>query len=129
MDSEYVPVGPIHDSNYLPLPSEGAGEPAPARHAFEGALTVPQGVVQVRALPGFEGALRIFPSLAGALVLYPYNVWLARRGFCASPGWLARRGRGARTERAPTWRNAWGALLLGIALLAGSVGLTFGLLA
>jgi uncharacterized membrane protein len=62
--------------------------------------------------------------LAGALLVYPFHLWLARRGLdgIATPEDAVHRP-------TPSLRNAWAALLLSVALLVASLGLTMGLTA
>jgi CubicO group peptidase (beta-lactamase class C family) len=65
-------------------------------------------------------------ALAGGLVLYPFNFWLARRGFLI---WHSRIAAGAETGPAmPSLRSAWWALLLSVATLVASMGLTLAML-
>ena len=67
-------------------------------------------------------------AFAGALTGYPFNAWMARRGFGF---WLVHLFADGEIEREedtmvlPSLRNAWGALLLSFALLSGSVVLVF----
>jgi uncharacterized membrane protein len=62
--------------------------------------------------------------LAGALLVYPFHLWLARRGLDgrAMP-------EDASGQPTPSLRTAWAALLLSFALLVASLGLTMGLIA
>jgi uncharacterized membrane protein len=62
--------------------------------------------------------------LAGALLVYPFHLWLARRGLDgrAMP-------EDASGQPTPSLRTAWAALLLSFALLVASLGLTMGLMA
>ena len=61
-------------------------------------------------------------AMAGALFAYPFNYWMARRGFLCWPGRLTVDGE-ARPAM-PSLRSAWWALLLSIVLLIASLGLT-----
>jgi CubicO group peptidase (beta-lactamase class C family) len=61
-------------------------------------------------------------AMAGALVTYPFNYWMARRGFLCWPGRLAIDGEAR--QAMPSLRSAWWALLLSIVVLIASLGLT-----
>ena len=58
---------------------------------------------------------------AGLLLVYPFNLWLAHRGWARWPA-----PEGAAFKAAPSLRSAWPALLLSFALLIASLGLTMG---
>ncbi|MGD8794257.1 MAG: serine hydrolase, partial [Anaerolineae bacterium] len=62
--------------------------------------------------PPWWGLLALAAAL-GALVAYPFHLWLARRGL----------------EAAPSLRTAWAGLLLSLVLLVASLGLTMGFVA
>ena len=70
----------------------------------------------------------VLGTLAGSLTVYPFNAWMARRGFS---WWPVQSFAGREIEREqgavalPSLRHAWGALLLSCALLAGSIVLMF----
>jgi hypothetical protein len=61
-------------------------------------------------------------AMAGALFAYPFNTWMARRGFTIWPGRIAVDGEAR--QAMPSLRSAWWALLLSIVLLIASLGLT-----
>jgi hypothetical protein len=66
----------------------------------------------------------ILTAFAGALTVYPFNAWTARRGFCFWPVYLFRDKKIEQAKNTLTilhLRNGWGALLLSFALLIGSV--------
>jgi hypothetical protein len=75
------------------------------------------------ARPAWWGILGL-AAVAGALVVYPFHLWLARRGLDgrATP-------EGGLRQPTPSLRTAWAALLLSFALLVASLGLTLGLVA
>ena len=75
------------------------------------------------ARPAWWGILGL-AAVAGALVVYPFHLWLARRGLDgrATP-------EGGLRQPTPSLRTAWAALLLSFALLVASLGLTMGLVA
>jgi hypothetical protein len=62
----------------------------------------------------------LLAALAGAVVLYPFNAWMARRGFVRRSGQA-----GAREDAAPgtSSRSAWGALLLSFGVLVAAIWL------
>lgn len=60
-------------------------------------------------------------GLAGVTVAYPFHVWLARRGMDAG---LAGSTRADAKAATPSLRQAWGALVLSLAVAVVSVGLT-----
>jgi hypothetical protein len=63
-------------------------------------------------------------AVVGAILLYPFDFWMARREFLNWPAWLSFGDKAAeRVTALPTLRNAWGALTLSLALFAGSLGL------
>jgi hypothetical protein len=70
----------------------------------------------------------VLGALAGALTVYPFNAWMARRGFS---WWPAKLFAGREIDREqgavalPCLRHAWGALLLSCVFLAGSIVLMF----
>jgi len=70
----------------------------------------------------------IICAFAGALTVYPFNVWMAHHGLGCLPVHLFAEG-GTRQEKStmvlPSLRNAWGALFLSFALLSGAVVLLF----
>jgi hypothetical protein len=81
--------------------------------------------------PLFLG-ITLVVTAAGLVLVYPFNAWLARRGFA---GWPARAAASAEpvsagrplTEVAvetPAWKNAWGALLVSIAAFVLAIVLT-----
>jgi len=70
-------------------------------------------------------AVLVLTVTAGAFLIYPYNLWLARRGLAG--WWPAEEGED--DVAVPSWRNAWGAFLLSLAALIVSVVLTALLLA
>jgi len=66
-------------------------------------------------------------TIAGAIVLHPFNLWMARRGITVWPVRVvvgAAAGRGQESVVTPSLRDAWWVLLLSIALLIASLGLT-----
>ena len=65
-------------------------------------------------------------AMAAALVVYPLNAWLTRRRSDCLPVWLFAGGPTVEENKMvlPSLRNAWGALLLSVALLVASLGLT-----
>lgn len=65
-------------------------------------------------------------AIAGALVVYPLNAWLARRRSDCLPVWLFAGGAAVEADKVvlPSLRNAWAALLLSFALSIASLGLT-----
>jgi hypothetical protein len=65
-------------------------------------------------------------AVTGALIAYPFNLWMARRGFSFWPVQEAATGQSTHdSDRvAPSLRSAWGALLLSLVLLVASLGLT-----
>ena len=70
----------------------------------------------------------ILAAFAGALTVYPFNAYMARRDFCCWPVYFfADRNveRVKNTMAILPLRNAWGALLLSFALLSGSILLVF----
>jgi hypothetical protein len=78
--------------------------------------------------PAFDNPLFWFmmslAAVAGVLVLYPFNLWVARHKFVNWPIWLVAGGDASGGIVAqPTLRKAWGALLLSIALFIGSLSL------
>jgi CubicO group peptidase (beta-lactamase class C family) len=60
-------------------------------------------------------------AMAGAIFAYPFNYWLARRGFLIWPGPGAVEGKAG--QAMPSLRTAWWALLLSAAVLVGSMAL------
>ena len=67
-------------------------------------------------------------AFGGALTVYPFNAWRARRGFGCWPVRLSAGGETVREENEvvlPSLRNAWRPLLLSFTLLSGSVVLVF----
>ena len=67
-------------------------------------------------------------AIAGALTVYPFNAYMACRGFYTSPVQSFAGGEITREENTmvlPCLRNAWGALLLSFALLSGCIVLVF----
>ena len=70
-------------------------------------------------------AMIILASFAGALAVYPYNYWLARRGYRVGPRVTAEQDETAPEEKtAPMLRKVWWAVPLGIVVLIASLGLT-----
>ena len=66
-------------------------------------------------------ALFSFGAIVGAILAYPFNLWMARRGYGVWPG-----GAVASEElKLPTVREAWKVLLLGIFIFILSLGVTF----
>jgi CubicO group peptidase (beta-lactamase class C family) len=61
-------------------------------------------------------------AMAGVLFAYPFNTWMARRGFLSWPARIAVDGEAR--QAMPSLRSAWWALLLSIVLLIASLGLT-----
>jgi CubicO group peptidase (beta-lactamase class C family) len=61
-------------------------------------------------------------AMAGGLFAYPFNTWMARRGFLSWPARIAVDGEAR--QAMPSLRSAWWALLLSIVLLIASLGLT-----
>jgi hypothetical protein len=59
-------------------------------------------------------AVLLSTMLVGALLVYPYNLWLVRRGM---PGGLLSRPNQEGALETPTWKNAWGAFLLSLGVL------------
>ncbi|MFC1859724.1 hypothetical protein ACFL9U_17095, partial [Thermodesulfobacteriota bacterium] len=70
----------------------------------------------------------ILCAFAGALTVYPFNVWMAHHRLGCLPVHLLAEG-GAKQEEntmvLPSLRNALGALLLSFALLSGAIVLLF----
>ncbi len=67
-------------------------------------------------------------AIAGALTVYPFNAYMARRGFFCSQVQLFAGEKIAQEGNAtvsPSLRNTWGALLLSFALLSGSIVIVF----
>jgi hypothetical protein len=62
-------------------------------------------------------ALVVLGALAGALVVYPFNLWLAHRGFQVWPF----QGTAGEEYPVPTLRTAWATLLVGLGVLAASI--------
>jgi len=61
-------------------------------------------------------------AITGVLVLYPFNLWVARHKFVNWPIWLVAGGDSSRGIVAlPTLRNAWRVLLLSFALFIGAL--------
>jgi hypothetical protein len=75
MADDHLPDGPIDNGYFVPV-----GESAPARHAFEGTLTVPARTVQIKALPGFQGNDRTFPGFSVAFFTYEGYLVPVERG-------------------------------------------------
>jgi hypothetical protein len=67
----------------------------------------------------FWGAMSL-TGLAGGLVLFPFNLWLARRGMSYWPGGTDN----GDTVPLPTLRNTWAALPLSILFLVAALGMT-----
>ncbi len=61
-------------------------------------------------------------AMSGVLFAYPFNYWMARRGFLPWPGRIAVDGEAR--QAMPSLRSAWWALLLSIVLFIASLGLT-----
>jgi len=70
----------------------------------------------------------IICAFAGALTVYPFNIWMAHHGLGCLPVHLLAEG-GTKHEKStmvlPSLRNAWGALLLSLALLSCAIVLLF----
>ena len=70
----------------------------------------------------------VLGAFAGALTVYPFNVYMARRGFCF---WRCRFFAGEKIAREKnsmvliSLRNAWGVLLLSFSVLIGAIVLLF----
>jgi hypothetical protein len=70
----------------------------------------------------------VLGAFAGALTVYPFNVYMARRGFCF---WLCRFFAGEKIAQEKnsmvliSLRNAWGVLLLSFSVLIGAIVLLF----
>lgn len=67
-------------------------------------------------------------AFAGALILYPVNVYMARRGFSCWPVRLFKGGEDWRKENAmvmPSLSNAWGVVLLSFVLLSVTLAIMF----
>ena len=63
-------------------------------------------------------------ALTGSVSLYPLNLWLAKKDYFNWSGWLAGIDSGiqpAGEVNAPSFRSAWGALVLSLGLFIGSV--------
>lgn len=60
-------------------------------------------------------------AMAGALVAYPFNQWMARRGFVIWPGRIA--ADEEEEQATPSLRSAWWALVLSIAVFVAAMGL------
>lgn len=76
-------------------------------------------------LPTF--ALFSFGGIVGAIVAYAYNRWLVRREYSVWSGRtevLEGETAGERAVKVPTFRDAWSALLVGVILMAISLGVT-----
>ncbi|MEA3334556.1 MAG: serine hydrolase [Chloroflexota bacterium] len=65
-------------------------------------------------------------AIAAALVVYPFNAWMARRRLDCLPVWLLAGEATVEEDNIvlPSLRNAWAALLLSFALFIVSLGLT-----
>jgi len=66
----------------------------------------------------------ILSAFAGAFTVYPFKAWMAHHGLGWWPVHVLADGRIKREEDAvvlPSWRTAWGALLLSVALLSGTI--------
>jgi len=70
--------------------------------------------------------LVVLVALSSALVVYAYNFWLARRGWA---GWWLVGEELAGPVTVPSWRNAWGALLVSVVVMLVATALTILLLA
>jgi hypothetical protein len=67
-------------------------------------------------------------AIAGVLTVYPFNAYMARRGFYSSPVQSFAGGEITREENTmvlTSLRNVWGALLLSFALLSGCIVIVF----
>jgi len=62
-------------------------------------------------------ALSVLGAFAGALVVYPLNLWLVQRGFQVWPF----RGAAEKGVPLPTLRSSWVTLLVGLGVLAASI--------
>jgi CubicO group peptidase (beta-lactamase class C family) len=62
-------------------------------------------------------ALSVLGALAGALVVYPLNLWLVHRGFQVWPF----QGKAEEELPVPTLRTVWGTLLVGLGALVASI--------
>jgi hypothetical protein len=60
-------------------------------------------------------------ATAGALFAYPFNYWMARRGFTTWPRQISAGGEAK--QAMPSLRSAWWALLLSMVVLVASMGL------
>jgi hypothetical protein len=72
-------------------------------------------------------ALFSFGGIVGAVVAYAYNRWLVRREYSVWSGRTEVLDEGSAGERAvkvPTFKDAWGALLVGVILMVISLGVT-----
>jgi len=65
-------------------------------------------------------------AVAGALIAYPFNLWMARRGFSFWPVQVTATGQSTHDSHRVTLslRSVWGALLFSLVLLVASLGLT-----
>lgn len=92
-------------------------------------------LLQTRWFPlgGFDPADPLFSLMislsatGGAILVCPFNYWMARRGFLVWPG--PPLASGEAMKLLPSLRNAWWAVLLSLAVLAASMGLALGALA
>ncbi len=67
-------------------------------------------------------------AIAGALTVYPFNAYMACRGFYSSPVQSFTGGEIPWEENTmvlPSLRNAWSALLLSFTLLSGCIVIVF----
>jgi CubicO group peptidase (beta-lactamase class C family) len=63
-------------------------------------------------------AILVLTMSTGALLVYPYNLWLVRRGM---PGGLLSGPSQEGDIETPTWKNAWGAFLLSLLTLVAGI--------
>ena len=65
-------------------------------------------------------------AVTGALIAYPFNLWMARHGFSFWPVQVTATAESTHDSRrvTPSLRSAWGALLFSLVLLVASLGLT-----
>lgn len=68
-------------------------------------------------------ALFAFGAIVGAIVAYPYNIWMVRRGYSVWPGDEIASEEGGQVKL-PVVREAWRVLLLGVFLFVLSLGAT-----
>jgi len=92
-------------------------------------------LLRIRWFPGLPQMVNpqfwlmiLLAAIAGLLIIYPFNLWMTRRGFGYWPTRIFAGGKTAIEEKSMTtlyFRNAWGVLLLSFVLLIISVVILF----